>query len=234
MQEALSDLENVIQDAGDTLGERPASMAAACGHLSSLEEAFNYEMRYVHGPDWELKPGRLITRKGTWLKKTTRFSWDIPHEDKLYVPEGVGVPILQIGRVTDPVELRLHEWSEQHLRVWVKPAIITKLEARRNVWYVYWPHWKDSLQGDGISIAAAADTWMKRTTGMSGEMQPFELIYVPKGMVVQLTREPEVVDEEWEVNRHGHVNQHRRVTLSAHPTCLRRDKFDIFGGQPGV
>lgn len=204
--------------------------------MTSLEAALNYEMRYVHGPDWELKPGRLITRKGTWLKKTTRFSWDIPHEEKLYVPEGVGLPILQIGRVTDPAELKLHEWSEQHLRVWLNPSITKKLEARRNVWFVYWPHWKNSVgpfEGEGIAIAAAADTWLKRTTGMSGEMQPFELIYVPKGMVVNLSCDPEEVDEEWELSRHGHTHQHRKVRLTAQPTCMRRDKFDIFMGQPG-
>jgi len=237
MQEALGDLESIIEDAGNTIGECPRSVTAARTHLTSLEAALDYEMRYVHGPDWELKPGRLITRKGTWLKKTTRFSWDIAPQDKLYVPEAVGLPILQIGRVTDQTELKLHEWSEQHLRVWLNPSIIKKLEARRDVWFVYWPHWQASVPfegpSEGVAIAATVDTWLKRNTGMSAEMQPFELIYVPKGMVVNLSCEVEEVDEEWELNRHTHTHQHRKVKLAGQPSCLRRDKFDVLLGQQG-
>ncbi len=40
------------------------------------------------------------------------------------------MPVLQIGRITDLVELRRHEWSTLHHRVWVKPAIIQTLEVR--------------------------------------------------------------------------------------------------------
>jgi hypothetical protein len=228
MQQALADLDDAIDDAGSIVGERPPSVAAAREELASLEAKLKCEMRYVHRPDWELKPGRLITRKGTWLKRSTAFSWEIPQKEKMYVPEGVGLPILQIGPVTDQVELKRHEWSAQHALVWMKPPIIEKLEARRDVWFVYWPHWESNFKGKGSVIASSVDTWLKRTTGMSGEMQPFELIYVPKGMIVNLARDPEEVDEEWELKRHGHVHQHRKVILSSHPKCIRRDQFDIF------
>jgi hypothetical protein len=235
MEEALSNLEHNIADASAAIGP-PSSFAGACENLRVMEKRFDYAMRYVHGPDWELKPGRLITKKGTWLKSTTRFSWEVPNNEKLYVPEGVGIPILQIGRVIDPEEIKLHEWSEQHLRVWMPPDIIKRLEARRMVWFIYWPHWKsDAAPVEGnVAIGAASDTWLKRTTGMSGEMQPFEMIYVPRGMKLTLSCQPEVVDEEWEVNRHSHVHQHRKVTLSEYPTCIRRDKYDILVGQGKV
>ena len=33
--------------------------------------------RYVYGPDWEIKPGKLVSRKGTWVKVTARYSWEL-------------------------------------------------------------------------------------------------------------------------------------------------------------
>merc|ERR1711874_20181 len=99
----------------------------------------------------------------------TLFSWEIPAGEKLYLPEGIALPVMQIGRVADPLEINLHEWSTQHLRVWLKPSIVKTLEARRNVWFVYMPH----FEGEGTVIVAAVDTWLKRSTQMSGELQPF-------------------------------------------------------------
>merc|ERR1711957_759046 len=100
-------------------------------------------------------------------------------------PHSVIMPVLQIGRITDPLELKRHEWTTQHFRVWVKPAIVQTLEVRRNIWFVYWPHW----QCDGLTIVPVIDTWLKRSTQMSGEVQPFELVYVPKGLPVRLSSE---------------------------------------------
>jgi len=232
MQEVLTELENLISDAstiaGDTLGTQMPTAQACVEHLAAMETAFHTEMRYVHGPDWEMKPGKLITKKGTWLKLTTKFSWEIPANEKIYLPEGVALPVMQIGRVKDPKELKLHEWSNQHLRVWLKPTLVRSLEARRNMWYVYFPH----FEGEGTALVAIADTWLKRSCQMSGELQPFELIYVPKGMIVYVTCQPEPVTEEWEKARHGHIYQHRKLTLTAPPLTMRRDKFDIFVGQP--
>ncbi|CAE8591005.1 unnamed protein product, partial [Polarella glacialis] len=137
--------------------------------------------RYVYGPDWEVKPGKLVSKKGTWLKSSTHFSWELPEasgkSQKLYLPQGVSMPVVQIGKVTDSDELKRHEWVNQHLRVWMKPAIIRAVEARRGTWFVYWPHFEDN----GLTIIATVDTWLKRSTQMSGELQPFELIYVPRG-----------------------------------------------------
>jgi len=228
-EEALSSLESLLGEASRVAGEpRLQTVEDAREQLSQLEAAFHTEMRYVHGPDWEVRPGKLITKKGTWLKKTTKFSWEIPAGEKIYLPEGVAVPVLQIGRVTDASELKLHEWSSQHLRVWLKPNLVRQLEVRRDVWYVYFPH----FEGEGNIIVAMADSWMKRSCQMSGELQPFELIYVPKGLPLYLQCPPEPVTEDWEKLRHGHVHQHRKLILAAPPLTMRRDKFDIFVGQP--
>merc|ERR1719221_386919 len=134
---------------------------------------------------------------------------------------------MQIGRVLDPAELKLHEWSNQHLRVWLKPSLVRTLETRRDVWFVYGPH----FEGEGNVTVAVADTWLKRSCQMSGELQPFELIYVPKGLPLALSSPPEVVSEQWEKFRHAHVHQHRKVALAAPPRTLKQDKYDILFGQ---
>eukprot|EP00927_Polykrikos_kofoidii_P054511 TRINITY_DN48923_c0_g1_i1.p1 TRINITY_DN48923_c0_g1~~TRINITY_DN48923_c0_g1_i1.p1 ORF type:complete len:318 (+),score=52.19 TRINITY_DN48923_c0_g1_i1:84-1037(+) len=227
MQEVLADLDNLVEEAGRRCGGPLPSFSACVNDLTALEAALHTEMRYVHGPDWDLKPGKLISRKGTWLKHTTRFSWEISQQDRLYLPEGVALPVLQIGRVVDKEELSLHEWSAQHLRVWLKPSIVRTLEGRRNVWFVYMPH----FEGEGHMIVANVDTWLKRSTQMSGDLQTFELVYVPKSMVIHLVCPPEPVTEEWEKSRHMHVHRHRKLTLAGFPTTVRRDKYDIFVGQ---
>lgn len=229
MQEVLYAMNGLLAEGSKkTANSSVQSLSDAREQLSKLEAAFHTEMRYVHGPDWEVKPGKLITKKGTWLKQTTKFSWEIPAGEKMYLPEGVALPVLQIGRVTDPVELKTHEWSSQHLRVWMKPTLVRQLEARRDVWYIYAPH----FEGEGTVVVATADTWMKRSCQMSGELQPFELICVPKGLPLYLVSPPQTVTEEWERKRHANVHQHRKVVLSAPPLTMRRDKFDVFVGQP--
>merc|ERR1712137_536128 len=114
------------------------------------------------------------------------------------------MPVMQIGKVTDAVEVKRHEWAGQHLRVWLKPPIVRTLEDRQGVWFVYWPHFEDR----GQIIVAAADTWLKRTCQLS-QLQPFELIYVPRGLAIRLVRPPCEVEEDWEKNRHQHVHMHR-------------------------
>jgi hypothetical protein len=142
------------------------------------------------------------------------------------VPHGIIVPVLQIGRISDKTELKRHDWSNQHLNVWMKPAIIESLDARRGVWFVFSPHWEQQ----DFSIVANQDTWLKRSCQMSGELQPFELIYVTKGLSVQLRCPPETVEESWEKFRHPHVHQHRKITLAAPPLTVRQDKYDIYVG----
>lgn len=236
MQEAFNDLEQLLFEANRVVGAMPSCMQESRDRLTALQADLHTEMRYVHGPDWELKPGRLISRKGTWLKTSTRFSWELGPEEKLYVPEGVAVPVLQIGRVNDVAELKLHEWSSQHSVVWLKPALLAAIEARRHVWFVYWPHFEDGAQlgfegGEGFGLCCTSDTWLKRTTQMSGELQPFELLYVPTGTMLTLAKPAELVEEAWEKNRHAHVHQHRKVTLLGEPVTIRRDKYDILTGQ---
>lgn len=207
----------------------PPTFESSVKALQALQSELHTEMRYVYGPDWEVKPGKLVSKKGTWLKTCTMFSWEIqegPNANKLYLPHGIVMPILQMGRVTDPKEKKRHEWSMQHLCVWLKPSITQTLEARRFCWFAYWPHWEDK----GHVIVPATDTWLKRTTQMSGELQPFELIYVPKGLQVRLERRAEVVEEEWEKFRHAHVHLHRKVTLVMPVVTVKQDQFDIFVG----
>eukprot|EP00928_Gymnodinium_smaydae_P063417 TRINITY_DN46995_c0_g1_i1.p1 TRINITY_DN46995_c0_g1~~TRINITY_DN46995_c0_g1_i1.p1 ORF type:complete len:352 (-),score=69.72 TRINITY_DN46995_c0_g1_i1:111-1073(-) len=236
VEEALRNLESLLEEAQSSPAGLPPSEAAAAEQLANLEVLYRTEMRYVHGPDWEITPGRLISRKGTWLKVGTRFSWELGPSEKTYVPQGVALPVMQIGRVTDPAELNLHEWASQHYQVWLKPPVLATLEARKHRWFVYWPHWEEGSargwEGEGTVIFCTADTWLKRSTHMSGELQPFELIYVTKGMMVRLARDPEEVDEAWEKGRHAHVDKHRKLTLDGEPLTMRREKYDIFVGQP--
>lgn len=219
--------ERLSIPSGGGLGAAPMSLQTSLTRLSHLEGLLHTEMQYIYAHDWELKPGRLISRKGTWMKSSTKFSWEIHEDDKHYIPHGVALPALQIGRVTDQVELQRHDWSGQHLRVWLNPVILQTLRDRHNTWFIYYPHWEVK----GNVITAAADTWLKRSCQMSGEMQPFELIYVPQGVPVQLKRPPEFVDEPWEQSRHQHVNQHRKIILPSLPMTARQDKIDIFCGQ---
>lgn len=207
----------------------PENWGAAWQNMRALEAEMHSDMWHVYGPDWDIQPGKLISKKGTWLKRTTQFSWETKEVQKLYMPHGVVMPCLQISSIKDKAELKRHEWVAQHLRVWLRPSIVRTLEARRGIWFTYWPHWQD----EGLSILAVSDTWLKRTTQMSGELQPFELIYVPKGQRLRLTREAEIVGESepWERYRHAHVHQHRRVLLAASPLTVKRDKYDVFIGQ---
>jgi len=223
----LAEAENFGATAADGSSAAPSSFEGALAELASLEDTLHTEMRYIYGPDWELKPGKLISKKGTWLKKTTNFSWEIADHDKFYMPHGVIMPVLQIGRVMDQVELKRHEWACLHNRVWVKPAIIQTMDARRGTWFVYRPH----FEVVGTDIIALVDTWLKRSCQMSGDLQPFELIYVPKDLCVHLSREPEVVEEQCEKLRHPHVHQHRMVSLASMPITVKQEKYDIFVGQ---
>jgi len=231
LQQALVSLDLATVEAAQIAGARQTSVQTAWQgayqNLVVLEGALQTECRYCYGPDWDVKPGKLVSRKGTWLKVSTRFSWDLNDQQKLYLPQGVVMPILQIGRVTDPVEIKRHEWSSQHVRVWMKPSIVRTLEARRGVWFVYWPHFEDK----GLAIVPQVDTWLKRTTQLSGEMEPFELIYVPKGLLIQVATEPVMVDEEWEKYRHQHVHMHRKIVLASPPLTVKQDKYEIFVGQ---
>lgn len=227
-QQALASLELAIEEAADVTGAQPGqNWQGAWQNLQALETALKTECRYCYGPDWDVKPGKLVSRKGTWLKTNTGFSWELTDQQKLYLPTGVVLPILQIGKVTDQKELKRHDWVGQHVRVWMKPSIVKTLESRRGVWFVYWPHFEDK----GGTIVAQVDSWLKRTCQMSGELEPFELVYLPRGVPVQVTCEPTAVDEEWEKNRHQHVHMHRKVVLASPPLTVKQDKYDIFVGQ---
>jgi len=231
LQQALQDLESLLGVSSKVIGDAAGGFQSAEQELQSLEVLLQTQMRYVYGPDWEVKPGKLVSKKGTWLKTTAKFSWELPeggqHPQKLYLPMGVVVPVLQIGKVTDPVELKRHEWAGQHLRVWMKPGIVRSIEARSGFWFLYWPHFEDK----GTVIVPTVDTWLKRSTQMSGELQPFELIYVPRGLAIQLAGPAETVEEEWEKHRHQHVHHHRKVVLASPPLTMKQDQYDILVGQ---
>lgn len=207
----------------------PQAWRSSVSLLDSLEVALHTSMRYVYSPDWEVRAGRMISKKGTWLKTTTKFSWEVSEPDeKIYIPQGVAMPVIQIGHVTDPEEIVRHDWTLQHLVVWLKPSIVETLKRRADTWYVYYPHF---YQEDVLTITAQVDTWFKRSCQMSGEMQPFELIYVPRGVQIKLACPAEVVDEEWEKTRHGHIASHRKVTFASPPLKVRQGKYEIFVSQ---
>jgi len=218
------------------LPDAPPTLDTSLLRLRALE-AQRTEMRYVYAPDWEVSPGKLVSKKGTWLKRSVGFSWELSETEgeKLYLPPGIVMPMMQVAAVSDPVELARHEWSVQHLRVWLKPTILEVLEARRGTWFLYLPHWEVA----GTTIVAKHDTWLKRTTQMSGDLQAFELLYVPKSIPIRLVAPPVAVEEEWEKTRHQHVHLHRRVCLSAPPLTVKqvrmkgdkREQFDVFVGQ---
>jgi len=229
-QVALSALESAITESGDKVGTSmnfDVTEAELLRQLEGFETTMLTEHGYCYGPDWEVKPGKLVAKKGTWFKSNTKFSWELNENEKFYLPTGIVVPILQIGRVTDPKEIQRHDWVSQHMRVWVKPQIVKILEARRGTWFVYYPHFEDH----GSVLVANVDTWLKRTTQMSGELEPFEIIYVPKGLSIQLIGFAEPVEEEWEKSRHQHVHLHRKLLLAAPPVTIKQDKFEIFVGQ---
>merc|ERR1712012_676290 len=72
---------------------------------------------------------------------------------------------------------------------------------------------------------------LKRTTQMSGDLQPFELIYMPKGLPVELLSDPCPVEEEWEKYRHQYVHLHRKIILTSVPLTVKQDQYQIFVGQ---
>ena len=68
---------------------------------------------------------------------------------------------------------------------------------------------------------------------MSGGLQPFELLYVPKGVPLHLAQVASIVDEEWEKLRHHHVHSRRTVVLAAVPLTVKPDQCEILTGQSG-
>eukprot|EP00444_Apocalathium_aciculiferum_P050218 CAMPEP_0183509086 /NCGR_PEP_ID=MMETSP0371-20130417/9346_1 /TAXON_ID=268820 /ORGANISM="Peridinium aciculiferum, Strain PAER-2" /LENGTH=312 /DNA_ID=CAMNT_0025705613 /DNA_START=46 /DNA_END=984 /DNA_ORIENTATION=+ len=226
-QQVLLSLESALSEAAGVTTPSASSSAEAWRSLQTFECSAMTAHGYCYGPDWEVKPGKLVAKKGTWFKTSTQFSWELSDQQRLYLPTGIVVPILQIGRVTAPTELKRHDWVSQHIRVWVKPQIVKMLEARCGTWFVYYPHFEDQ----GNVLIAIVDSWMKRTTQMSGELEPFEMIYVPKGLPIHLLGEAVPVEEEWEKFRHQHVHLHRKIVLASPPLTMKQDKYDIFVGQ---
>eukprot|EP00435_Cladocopium_sp_Y103_P070091 s475_g34.t1 len=82
-----------------------------------------------------------------------------------------------------------------------------------------------------LAIVPTVDTWLKRSCQMSGELQPFELIYVPRGVPIYLSKRAHLVDEDWERVRHQHVHLHRKVTLASAPVTVKQEGYDILMGQ---
>jgi len=194
--------------------------------INALEADLASVHCYCYSPDIDMAPGKLVARKGTWIKTSTRFSWELPEEDKFYVPQGMAVPIIQLGPVTDREEATRHDWAGQHLKIWMKPAVMKALEARRHTWFVYLPHFRD----EGLSLLATSDSWIKRSAQLSGELDPFEMVYIPQGIRIQLAGPVQHVQEEWERDRHNNVYQHRKIVLARPLVTIKQDNFDIMVG----
>ncbi|CAL1138984.1 unnamed protein product [Cladocopium goreaui] len=90
------------------------------------------------------------------------------------------------------------------------------------------PAKREVLRSDATVVD---DTWLKRSCQMSGELQPSELIYVPRGVPIHLSKRVHLVDEDWERARHQHVHLHRKVTLASTPVTVKQEGYDILMGQ---
>ncbi|CAE7307532.1 ebh [Symbiodinium microadriaticum] len=124
MREALRDLQSLVAEAQE-VGVRMAGLR----HRRALASLLRcIALSLDEGPDKYFIAG--LPRKGG------------ERAEKLYLPAGVAVPVLQIGKVIDQEELKLHDWVCQHLRVWLKPEILQTIEARYGTWFVYWPHFE--------------------------------------------------------------------------------------------
>jgi hypothetical protein len=85
MQDAIKKLEVALAETskrtdkpGGDLSVNPPTLQTALADLETLEQALSTEIRYVYGPDWDIAPGKLTSKKGTWIKPSTCFSWEIP------------------------------------------------------------------------------------------------------------------------------------------------------------
>merc|ERR550514_2528717 len=104
-----------------------------------------------------------------------------------------------MSRVRDPYERKRHEWGSQHLRCWLSSNVMRALQSRQCTWFVYWPHW---IEVSGNMLVADGNTWLKRTCQMSWELQPFELIFIPKDFRLVTIEPASAVTDPWEKSRH--------------------------------
>eukprot|EP00397_Hematodinium_sp_SG-2012_P038931 GEMP01042424.1.p1 GENE.GEMP01042424.1~~GEMP01042424.1.p1 ORF type:complete len:214 (+),score=18.91 GEMP01042424.1:60-644(+) len=110
--------------------------------FDKLERSF-CEMWYLYDPDWKSQGTALVAEKGTWLKKSTRFSWECPRDEVMhYMPIMARLPYMKLSGVSDKVERHRHRYSKIHRRVWLHPQVVKELDNRLNCFYIYWPHWR--------------------------------------------------------------------------------------------
>jgi len=195
--------------------------------LNRLERTL-CEMWYIYHPDWKIQGSSIVAEKGTWLKKSTKLSWDAAADEVMhYVPIKAVIPFLKISNVADAVERNRHQYSKIHRRLWVHPEVIKQLDDRLHCFYIYWPHWTLDVGGSSVSIIANQMTYLKRSTGMSWDLQPWEMILCVEGQRVVLAERPCAVTEAFEKNRHKYVHEHRRVRLDKAPRILRGEKYSV-------
>jgi hypothetical protein len=207
-----------------------AAIEAACAVVNSKTAAddpmtvglgalwVGVEIWYLHCSDWELRSHELVSQRGTWLKSSVGFSWETPDTGKLYVAPGVVVPIVCYAAVS-PDDQEVHAWAPQHRRAWLRPAVLRELRQQQNAWYIYWPDWapfnNDSVIPSGI--IAQKETFVKRTCQMSWDLKDFEKVKVAPNTHLRVV-DFGMVDAQWELSRHQHVDKHRRIVLDTQRT----------------
>lgn len=196
-----------LEQAGELATAAASASSAEVQALDPVDATIwkELEIWYVFAPDWEVRSHELQSKKGTWVKGTTAFSWEQTPSTKLYLAPGVVMPVATVANVIGEEKTR-HAWSEQHKRVWLKPAILKELWDLQNAWYFYAPHF--AQRGD--SLVALQDTFLKRTCQMSWDLRDFEKVAIDAHQIMYVS-DVKTVTEPWEVKRHAHVDQHRRA-----------------------
>merc|ERR1711970_1350354 len=83
---------------------------------------------YIYLPHWEPAQGEcrgFTAVQDTWLKRSTKFSWDISEVEKIYVTSGTFLPILDSSPPSG-IEAARHQWANQHLSLVLREEVATQ------------------------------------------------------------------------------------------------------------
>lgn len=243
-EQLLSDVETLLAVGAEMEGDGgPESLPKAEDSASLDAKVFEatavakeIEKAYIYLPDWQIKPNQIVAHKGSWIKVSTQFSWELQPQHKLYVPAGMAVPVLHTSRVRDAAERGRHEWTRHHSQIWITSKAAKALQARRGVWFVYAPCVEVDPQNPLVA-KFKENSWIKRSCQLSGELELFELMCVPQGFRIYLRSPPSQVTEPWEMHRHAHTHLHLRLHLDTEPVTkpiiCDGEKYEFFLGQEG-
>mmetsp|Transcript_16776 Transcript_16776/g.37105 ORF Transcript_16776/g.37105 Transcript_16776/m.37105 type:complete len:267 (+) Transcript_16776:30-830(+) len=210
----ITDLQK-MGDQSQVASDTPPDKLLA--QLKDLE--LSGEVWYLYAPHFDMRNvGDSLATQGTWVKKTCAFSWEVPEQHKIHIPEGLRVPSEGLPyAVDDPDEVNRHDWVCQHRKIWLTPRVVQFLKQRATQWYIYWPHWR-VIAGPGNEVAglvALANTWVKRTAQFSEKLGKDEKSFVGEGQVVYISGGVKMVEAPLERRRHQYIDEHRCIVLSS-------------------